>query len=174
MITCDSATGVYMGPARVLEALPGVARVLIGDSERWAALALASPYQVAAGDTVVVLAQEERCYLIGVLQGTGATVFRFPGDLELQALRGTVRVTAGKGIDLRSPEIGLEGDRVEVRAHTFVEKIVDAYRWIKGLLQIQAGRARTVVEDTNYQKAGQQVLLADRDVKIDGEQIRLG
>jgi len=174
MISCEHATGVYLGPARVLEAVSGFARVRIGESERWAALALASPYQVAAGDTVVVLAQEERCYLVGVLQGTGATVFRFPGDVEFQAPRGAVRVTAGKAIDLRGPEIGLEGDRIELRARTLVERVVDAYRWIQGLVQIQAGRARTVVEDTNYQKAGQQVLLAARDVRIDGEQIRLG
>lgn len=174
MNSCETSSGVYIGPASVLEAFASMARVRIGEEERWALIALASPYQLAPGDTVVVLAQEDRCYVTGVLRGTGPTVFRFPGDVELQAPRGSVRVTAGNAVDLRGREVGVDAERVEVRARTLVERVTDAFRYVQGLVQTHAGRVRTVVEETHHQEAGRQVLLARQDVRIDGEQIRLG
>src|SRR5437016_3334541 len=93
-------TGLYLGPATVCRSAGR--RVAVrrddGDGERWAELALAFPYQPAEGDVVLVAAQEERVYVIGVLRGRGPSVLSFPGDVTLSAPHGSLHLDAGKGV----------------------------------------------------------------------------
>jgi hypothetical protein len=73
----------------------------------------------APGDLVLVGGTVMRCYILAVLeqQAEGTTRIAVPGDLELVAPQGRVRVAARQGIDLTTPEeIGISGTAVTVKA----------------------------------------------------------
>lgn len=169
-------TGLHLGPATVLRAVGR--RVQIrreGQSvEPWAELALAFPYLPAPGDVVLVAAQEERAYVIGVLQGRGPSVLVFPGDVTLSAPQGAVTLDAGKGVTLTGPTVELRADAVEVEAKTLSQRVESAFQWVKELLQVRAGRSRLEVESSHHQLAERTFIRSVKETKVDGEKIYLG
>src|SRR4051812_25077045 len=78
----------YLGPAEVTR-LEGhavyVALPSDDGAETRAELALAFPYEPALGDTLLVISKGASCYVIGVLHGTGRSVFSLPGDVGVRA-----------------------------------------------------------------------------------------
>lgn len=169
-------TALYLGPATVSRTLGKRALVRRPESplEQWADLALAFPYQPAPGDLVLVAAQEERTYVIGVLNGRGPTLLPFPGDLTLSAPDGRIRLQSGQGVSLEAPTIELSADKVELESRSFVQRLESAYLWVKDLVQVRAGRSRTVVDGALHQTAERTLIRSERETKIDGEQIQLG
>lgn len=161
MVT-DQST--MLGPATVVETVGDRVRLVREGGEAWAELALAFPYDPVPGDVVLAIGEEE-VYIIGVLRGRGRTVFRTPGDLELEA---------GGRISIRGTELRIETDKVETIARTVFERCLHAYRWVKETLQTRAGRTRTVVDGHCTLRAERIVEIARKDVKIDGEKIHLG
>src|SRR5262249_25636662 len=63
----------FLGPATVMRKDHQLLHLDLGDHCRWAELALAFPYHPNTGDVVLAIGQEEKCYVIGVLRGTGRT-----------------------------------------------------------------------------------------------------
>jgi len=169
-------TGLRLGPATVGRAAGR--RVLLrrtdSPAEEWAELALAFPYRPAAGDVVLAVSQEDRVYVIGVLQGRGPSVFAFPGDVVLSAPQGAMTLDAGKGVTLSAPSVELRAEAVEIEAKTLTQRIESAYHWVKDLLQVRAGRSRTVVEGTSHHLAERTFLRSEKETKVDGEKIYLG
>jgi hypothetical protein len=153
-----------LGPATVVESAGDRVRLVRESGEAWAQLALAFPYEPAAGDVVLAIGEDE-VFIIGVLRGRGKSVFRTPGDLELEA---------GGRVSIRGSEVRIEADKVETVARSVFERFVNAYRWVKETLQTRAGRTRTVVEGHSTLRAERIVEIAEKDVKIDGEKIHLG
>ena len=97
---------------------------------------------------------------------------------ELSARRGLLRIAEasyfGVVFDGTVERARLAAGKIETLAERVVERARDVYRQVHGLYQLKAGRVRTLVEDSYYTKAHQAYLLAEKDVRIDGEQIRLG
>ena len=81
MLDLEPTTSTYLGPARVMAATPGKAHLRLHDQELWAQVALAFPYQLTPGDSVLVIGQDEAWYVIGVLRGSGKTCWSVPADL---------------------------------------------------------------------------------------------
>jgi hypothetical protein len=169
-------TGLRLGPAVVARSAGRRVQVRRADSavEEWAELALAFPYQPAAGDVVLAVSQDERVYVIGVLQGRGPSVFAFPGDVVLSAPQGAMSFDAGKGVRMSAPSIELHGGSIELEAKTLTQRIESAYHWVKDLLQVRAGRSRTVVEGSSHQLAERTFIRSEKETKVDGEKIYLG
>lgn len=169
-------TGLHLGPATVSRA--SGRRVLVrragGEADEWAELALASPYQPVAGDVVLVVAQEERAYVIGVLQGRGPSVLAFPGDVTISAPKGAVHLDAAKGVTLSAPAVEIRAEAIEMEATTLTQRIESAFQWVKDLLQIRAGRLRSVVEGSAHQMAERTFIRSEKETKVDGEKIYLG
>ena len=63
---------------------------------------------------------------------------------------------------------------METLARTVVEKTCNLYRNVEELLEIRAGRVRSLVNGTYQLKARDAVVRAERDIDLDGEKIRLG
>ncbi len=158
----DHAT--MLGPATVVEIVGNRVRLSRENGEVWAELALAFPYDPVPGDIVLAIGEGE-AFVIGVLRGRGKSVFRTPGDLELEA---------GGRVSIRGSEVRIEADKVETVARSVFERCVNGYRWVKETLQTRAGRMRTVVEGHSTLRAERIVRVAQKDVKIDGEKIHLG
>jgi len=166
--------GTYLGPARVCQVAGSRIQLEFPDELPWATLALAYPYQPAAGDVVLAAGQGRNWYVIGVLKGTGKTTILVPGDFEVIAPRGNISLVAGKKLEVKSPEVQITAGKLGLFARSVLEHFTDATRWVKEAWQIRAGRLRTQVE-RDYRISAQRInARADEDVKIDGDKIHLG
>jgi len=164
--------GTVLGPATVTEVVGTRVRLERADGTiAWAQLALAQPYEPATGDVVLAIGSDD-VYVIGVLTGRGKTVFRAPGRLEISAE--SVAIAADRELELRAPQVTVRGDRVETFARDVFERVVNAYRFVKEVLQLRAGRVREQVDGPATLQAERIVQTATLDVKLDGQKIRLG
>lgn len=138
-----------------------------------ARMAVAGVYRPAEGDLVVVMAQGERRYVIGVLEGKGRTVLEVPGDLDLSAPRGTISL-AGRGVRISAPTVEVAAGSLRLAARAVAEEFGNAWRWVRERFDLKAGDMRTDVEQT-YRLRAQDILeRADDRVAIDGQRINLG
>jgi hypothetical protein len=169
-------TGLHLGPATVSRAAGRRVQLRRDgqDAEEWAELALAFPYQPAPGDVVLVVSQEERAYVIGVLQGRGSSVLAFPGDVTLSAPQGALHLDAAKGVTMNAASIELCAEEIDVEAKTLTHRVGSAFQWVKDLLQIRAGRSRLAVDGTHHQLAERTFIRSEKETKVDGEKIYLG
>ena len=119
MFTKESSV---LSPATVKEISGDQLRLLRGEEEIWARLALSYPYRPTTGDEVLTIGEEE-VYVIGILVGRGETVLHTPGDLNLKS-DGRVKIEGREGIDLRSPNVTIHADRIETIARNVFEKMV--------------------------------------------------
>lgn len=154
-----------LGPARAQEVDGRRVRVELDGEDVWARLAM--PWIPAPGDEVLVTGREGAFYVIGLLESAGPAVVSVAGDLELRSEAGAVRIRAARDLELRGP-------RIHVIAHSLVQRVTDAYHWVKGLFHVRAERMRAVAERESYHKADRAFLIADQDVKVQGRQIHLG
>lgn len=167
-------TGTFLGPARVTEVVGSSLRLAFEDRKVEAVLAVSYPYRPVVGDIVLAIGQDEAFYAIGVIQGNGTTEFVAPGPIVFHAPRGPIELLSTEGIRLRSREVEIHSERLEVNSRSILERCVDAFRWIRNAFQLRAGRVQEVV-DGKYSLSAERISeRADRDVKIDGEKIHLG
>jgi len=163
----------YLGPATIVAVDGPRAQVETPDAFPWAELAVAHFYRAQEGDKVLVAGKGESWYIIGVLRGTGPTTFTAPGDIELNAPRGHIRLRASEGVQVKGALVELAGETVEVAAKTLVQTVQDAVTWARRLLRIRAGSMNTDVEKMSHLKAENIVETAENEVRINGKIINL-
>jgi len=163
-----------LSPARILRIEGTRVQIEFPDEFVWATVALAYPYEPAINDTVLAIGQREAWYVIGVIQGSGRTSLTVPGDLAIRAPNGSIELNAARGVKIKSPAVQIVAGKLDVFAHAVMERFASATRWVKETFQIRAGRQRTQVEGSYTVKADRIVERAEGDVKIDGDQIKLG
>ena len=166
--------GFYLGPARVGEVGRDRMLLVFPDQKVWATLALAVPYRPAPGDKVLAIAQHNQWYVIGVLEGTGVTSITVPGNLELHAPHGEIRLNSACGVRIKSSLVEIATKKLDLTADRVVEKFQRVRRSVAGAYEITAGSLKAVVQKTLRLKGNRIVQRAKADVKIDGQQVRLG
>lgn len=172
MLKTDANT--RLGPALVTAATGAELELQVEGETVKALNALAMPYMPRVGDIVLAIGQDDGHYVIGVLQTTGDMRLAFPAGVHFHAPRGRVEFTSGEEIELQAPSVRVQSGKLELVARTISEKFVNAFRCVKELSQLRAGRARTMVDGMNYQRAERQAIRARKDVRVDGNQIHLG
>ncbi|MBI4699557.1 MAG: DUF3540 domain-containing protein [Deltaproteobacteria bacterium] len=90
-----------------------------------------------------------------------------------QAVVGTATVVA-RHISTTASTLAQSVERYELSAQKIVEKARDAFRDVAELLQIRAGRARTLVQDVYALYSRRTVMASKEDTSIDGKRILLG
>lgn len=177
---------LYLGPAEVLAPADtsGFVKVRFPNQQTGRArLALAMPYAPAAGDEVLVVRQEtESAYVIGVLTGNGPVTLRVPGDLNLEAPRGAVRIRSAAalqldsatGVDITAPRATVRAGRLNLLATTLVQRVASAYTWATGLIQTKSRRLRQVSDEGWFVRAGRAHIKTSDNVSINGKTIHLG
>lgn len=170
------APPVHLGPATVIEADPHAPRVLLGDGRCVVAqAALASLYLPTTGDQVLVLGQEERWYVVGVLSGHAPATIAVQGDLALRAVGGKLTLTGDQGLELRTArELSVAADSIKTWAGTLVEKVGSATRWVREQLHVRAGSCTRLIDETDITRARNASILAEQAVKIDAREVNLG
>jgi len=89
------------------------------------------------------------------------------GDLEFVTQAGSIAFHSAK-------KISFVAHRLETIATTVVSKAKNVYRTVEELTQLQTGRLRTLVKGSYHLKARDTFLKAEKDFKVDGDQIHLG
>lgn len=168
-----AASAPVLGPARVVRAGRELVVRLEDGAEVAVELALGYAFTPHEGDLLLVLAQGERRYVVGVLHGTAKSQLCVPGDLDLRA-GGRLRVFADQGLEVVGRDLTLKAKTVRAYAETLEETVRDAYRWVKGLLTVRAGQSRRIVEGEDHSRAQRTTILAEELVKIDADQVHLG
>lgn len=147
----------------------------------------------AIGDLVLISRAGEIAYVLAVLEGAGPTRLAAAGALEIASqTRLSLSApelesefgTANIGIDRltyrgRLAEIGLEGaklvaERVHTMAGDALAELGRSIRRIAGLDQTAAGIIDQRAEDCAALHGRFTTITADKDVRIDGDQIHMG
>jgi hypothetical protein len=170
----DTTTNTRLAPAIVKSASGASLTVLFEGADVAATNAMAFPYTPSEGDTVLVIGQEDAHYVIGVLHARGDMTLAFPANVRFTAPRGGMLFTAAQPIEIQSPEVKVSAGTWTVIAKTLTEKVHSAFRWVKDLASLKAGRQRTQVEGASYERAERRIIKAKKDVRVNGERIHLG
>jgi sucrose-6-phosphate hydrolase SacC (GH32 family) len=148
-----------------------------------ARMAIAVPYQPVIGDEVLVISQgDEQTYVIGILKGSGLTKWSVPGDLVFEAPYGGIKLECAqpmqfnseRRIDIASPQMTLRATRLEFSARSLVQRVGNAYLWVKELFQVKSRRYRAVADESYLVKTKRVRMKSDGDFNIDGKTIHLG
>jgi hypothetical protein len=153
-------------------------------------------YSPAVGDRVLVERGEDGWFILGILGAarrrsaerdpitlvrteTGVEIRVAEGDLTLSALgrvvlRASEVETSATLARTTASEVVTSAGRVEVEAKRVVERAGDVYRHVEGLAELQAGRARTLVEGAYQLAAKRTTVQSDEDTIIDGKRVLLG
>jgi hypothetical protein len=164
-----------LGPARVVSATAASLRVELPSGQQVAAtMALAFPFEPVEGDTLLVIGQDERHYVIGVIASQGSTHLRFRGDVELHAVAGDLNLKAGKGVKLAAPSLLLRSKRMRVLAEKASEVLGSAYTRVNELLSVHSEKSETVVRQEWSTRAERVAVTGEETVAVNGKQIHLG
>jgi hypothetical protein len=164
----------YLGPASVVAVAGSAVEVeLPSGAVVEARLALAYPYQPAAGDTLLVIGRGDACYVIGVLSGAGTAVLSFPGPVELRA-RGPLTLAGSEGVQIEGPEVSIDTGKLRVMAGAVVEKLGSLYQRVSAMWSVRAEEAEMVVDKGSLTRAKSATILTEETMTINGKQIHLG
>jgi hypothetical protein len=166
----------YLGPARVVSIRSDdVVEVdIAGRGTVTATLALAFSYAPTLGDALLVIGGDGNYYGIGVLSGRGRATLTFPGDVDVRAEGGVLRLSGDKGVEIKGPELDVYVDKLRMMAGAVVQKFESLSQRVSSLFSLRAGQTHTVVEDTSFTKAKSAVLVAEETASINGKQVHLG
>jgi len=156
------------------------------------------------GDSVLLCTDDlGACYILAVLEGAQAGgSIEHQGDLSLQVTGGSLSLAAQQGIDIAADSVGitaragrialqnlsllaeavegqcrtlaLAADACQQSLRSLTQRLGSLFRITEGHEEVQAGSARTLVEDTHVLHCKNSVVMAEEDARIDAEQIQLG
>jgi hypothetical protein len=169
------STRPSLGPAEVVRVSPHEVEVRLKNGAlARARMALGYPYDPRQGDVVLVIGDAEGHYVIGVLHGTGRSVFELPGDVDLRAVNGVLRLSGDKGVEVDAPEVSIHASKLQVIAGAAVQRFASLCQRVADMLSVQAGQRHTVVEGSSHEQAKSMTLLTEEKTTINGKAIYLG
>jgi hypothetical protein len=99
-------------------------------------------------------------------------------QIDFMGIRGSARFSSfslvSRAAAAYAEKLTAVADVIDSVAVRLTQRARDCFRWIERVDRTKAGRIARNVEGTYAVKAGRASLLADEDVKIDGEKILLG
>lgn len=171
----EARPALYLGPATVTRVTAADVEVRLPDgASARAALAMAFLYEPAEGDVVLVIGQEAGHYVIGVLHGRGRASLALPGDVDLRAVGGVLRLAGDKGVEIAAPEVGVQAGRVRMIAGAVVQRFATLRQRVTELLSVHAAESHTLVEGAAHTQAKSATILTEEKATINGKAIYLG
>lgn len=165
----------FLGPAEVTALGADGATALLGDGREARVLyAFTLPYEPAIGDVLLVIGGQGGHYAIGVLQGRGRVSLAVPGDLDVHAVGGKLRLAGDSGVELSGKGFEVVVEKVKVTAGEVVHRCASLYQRVTDLFSAHHKQAHTVVDDEAYTRAKRATVLTEETVTINGKQVHLG
>lgn len=165
----------YLGPATVTSTSPAVLQAELPTGETvMPRLALAFPFVPAEGDTLLVIGEGERYFVIGVIASSGRTSLHFQGDVEVRAEGGTLELHGDRGVALLGPQIDIKTRRLEVLADKATEAFGSVVTRVKSLLSVHAGESDTLVHGEWSNRSERASITSQEVVSINGKEVHLG
>jgi hypothetical protein len=167
--------GRYLGAATVTRAGAATleARLPTGETVH-PELALAFPFTPAEHDSLLVIGQDDRYYVIGVISSSGETQLRFRGNVELRAVDGDLELHGEHGVELRGPQIDIKTKKLTVIAEKATEVFGTVFTRVKELMSVHTGETDTVVHGQYSNRAKRTAITSEEAVSINGKQVHLG
>lgn len=170
-----AGTAEYLDSATVVVSASSHVEVeLIGGERVEAKLALAIPYRPSLGDELLVIGGARGYWVIGVISGRGTTQLRLPGDVDLHAMNGRLRLSGDRGVDVAGETISLRARTLRVAADTAMRRFTNVVTQVKEMLSVKAGERHTKVTGNSLETAKRVTILAEDNVAVNGQQIHLG
>lgn len=167
--------GRFLGPATVTVAAAGELEARLPDGQLVRPrMAIAFPFEPAVGDDLLLIGQEGRYFVIGVVASSGATHLRFRGNVELRAVDGALELAGAQGVEIRGPQVTIKTRKLDVYAERASELFGSALTRVKELLSVHAGSAETTVDGAWTHRSKQAVVSSEEAVTINGKEVHLG
>lgn len=165
---------MYLGPAKVLQARAlDVDVELPSGQQKRARMALAYAYEAREGDEVLVIGNPDGHWVIGVINGQGPAILRFPADAELSA-GGSLRITAHRSVDVQAQDFSVTTQKIRLIATEVAQTFKSLRQRVHELLSVHAGQTHTVVEGSMHSQAKTATILTEEKVSINGKEVHLG
>ena len=162
----------YLGPATVVTLDGNRTLVRLEDEPRQEVTvtpAFTFPYELTAGDVVLVLGQAGAHYAVGVLSGSKPQSLIFPGNADVRTIDGKLTLASDQAIELRAPKVTVHTGVMRTIANQVVEKADHFRRWVRGTLVLRAGKSRRIIDGEDSTRCENSTTLAKDTVKIDGD-----
>jgi hypothetical protein len=174
-LDAEALGGRYLGPATVTRAGPASleARLPTGETIQ-PKLALAFPFAPAENDSLLVIGQDDRYFVIGVIESTGETFLRFRGNVEVRSVDGTLDLQGEQGIELQGPQIDIKTRKLNVLADKATEVFGTLFTRVKELMSLHAGHTDTVVHGQWSNRSKRAAITSEEVVSINGKEVHLG
>lgn len=163
-----------LGPAIVVEARGADVTVDVAGRRVKARLALSLPYAPIEGDTLLVIGGPSGHYAIGVIDGAGRTTLAVPGDVDVRAIGGTLRLSGDEGVDIDGGAVAVRAKKLHVLAGALVERFTTVVQHVTEMLSVRAGERQTVVDGASIETAKRASIVTHETVSINGKQVHLG
>ncbi len=165
----------FLGPAEVTALGTDGATVLLatGVAER-VLFAFSLPYEPSLGDVLLVIGGPGGHYAIGVLSGRGRVSIAVPGDVDLRAVGGKLRLAGDTGVEIAGKGLEVMVDRVKITAGEVAQTCATLFQRVTGLFSAHHKQAHTVVDDESHTRAKRATILTEETMTINGKQIHLG
>ena len=167
--------GRYLGPATVVRVGPASleARLPTGETIQ-PKMALAFPFTPAENDSLLVIGQDERYFVIGVIESSGDTQLSFAGNVELRAVEGELDLHGERGVELRGPQVDIKTKKLTVLADKASEVFGTVFTRVKELMSVHTGSTETVVRGQWSSRSKRAAITSEETVTINGKQVHLG
>lgn len=173
-VHAGGSQGRYLGPATVTEVGAVLAATLPSGETVSPQLALAFPFTPAVGDSLLLVGQDARYYVIGVIASRGETPLRFKGDVEVRAVDGALELHGDEGVEVRGPRVDIKTKKLTVIAEKATEAFGTVFTRVKELMSVHTGETDTVVRGQYSNRAKRTSITSEEAVTINGKQVHLG
>ena len=171
----QALAGRYLGPATVTQFGPALLEAELPGGERISPkLALAFPFEPALGDTLLVIGQGERYFVIGLIASTGQTSLHFRGNVELRAVSGTLELHGEEGVSLSGPQIDIKTKKLTVLAEKVNEAFGTVLTRVKSLMSVHTGATDTIVRGEWSSRSERAAITSQEVVSVNGKEVHLG
>ncbi|MBW2534194.1 MAG: DUF3540 domain-containing protein [Deltaproteobacteria bacterium] len=174
-LDAEALDGRYLGTATVIRSGPAALEVRLPTGEIvHPKLALAFPFVPAPDDSLLVIGQDDRYYVIGVISSRGETQLRFRGSVELRAVDGELELQGDRGVELFGPEIEIKTRKLTVLADKATEIFGTVFTRVKELMSVHTGKTDAIVHGQWSTRSKRAAITSEEAVSINGKQVHLG
>jgi len=151
------------------------ALVQIADATCWAKTAIVPFYILQVGDKVLTIGNGKSVYILGVLESASTELnYEVPRNLKISAPNGSIIFESKKQIGMISENLFFGVEKMQVECKKLVENYESIVTDVKNVCERHVGHLKDIVKGRYTLKAKRINTLAEDDVKINGNKIKLG